>query len=109
MTNYFYSPTKPPECGIGSDGNFIVVGDPVRHSSDDLAIRHGSLPGAPGTIEKLTLRYQPGGEAEVWALARWPKTNLPWPSPPGGGAVEDRANFFRKVTREEIVAERMLA
>lgn len=109
MTNYFYAPTKPPEYGIGSDGNYIYVNDPVRHTSDDLSIRDGALPGAPGMVEKLSLRYQPGGEAEVWVFARWPKTNAPWPAPPGGGAVEDRAAFFRKVTREEIVAERFIA
>ena len=108
MTHNFYAPTKHPEYGVGSDGNFIVIGDLVRHSSDDLAIRNGEAPGTLGTVEKLSLRYEPGGYAEVWAFVRWPKNPGDWPKPPGGGAIEARANTFRKVTQEEKMAEEFM-
>ena len=104
MTEHFYVP-KPPEYGVGSDGNYIVVGDLVRHNSDDLDVREGKAPGPPGTVESLSLRYLNTGEAEVWAKVRWPKNPGDWPRPPGGGSIEARADTFRKLTRGEQLAE----
>jgi hypothetical protein len=102
-----------PEYGVGSDGNYFVVGDLVRHNSDDLAIRNGEMPGPPGRVESLSLRYAAGSspvriKIDVWAKVRWPKNEKPWPSPPGGGSIESRANDFRKITREEQMAERFM-
>lgn len=99
-----------PKFAVGSDGNYIVIGNKVRHSSDDLAIRNGESPGTLGTVEKLSLRYENSGYAEVWAFVRWPLVENPngWPVKKGGGAIEARANTFRKVTPEELMAEEFM-
>ena len=97
--------------GIGSDGNYFTIGDPVRHSSDDLGIALGQIPGPPGIVEKIVVDYE-NGEI-VLATVRWPenpdKDADVWPrNPPGGGKLTDKAKFFRKVTREEEIAERFM-
>lgn len=110
--SYLVVPTAPPKMVVGADGAFFAVGDRVRHTSDDTAIDEGKKPGAPGTVERLSLRQKPGFAAEEWAFVRWPVWKNPdpdgWPKQTGGGAVEDRARFFRKLSKEEQVAEALL-
>lgn len=107
---------RDPEFGVGGDGNYITVGDSVRHSSCDLAIEKGERPAAPGVVESLESRFTTDGREEVWVTASYPKavysereqSMWPPPRPPGGGVLTDRSQFFRKMTPEEIIAERFM-
>lgn len=79
---------------VGSDENYYTVTDIVRHNSDFAAFDRG---------EKIT---PPGIVVRVWwgqDFARYVEVKYP-----NGGGITDQDTSFRRVTREELVAERMM-
>jgi hypothetical protein len=95
--------TTPPKFAVGFDGNYFVVGDIVRHSSDYIDLEKGK-PCEPATVEKI---YVEDGVTKV--RVRYPKWMNPdpngWPQSKGGGSIISPENFFKKLTREERMAE----